>query len=293
MSQPHTPIPRQIKASSANRLTRQLITPEGVPLHLQLASAGDRAAAFLLDALFIGLILIGLTLVSVAAFSGDRQQVIAVIWLLAFFVLRNFYFSLFEIGPRAATPGKRILGLRVAARNGGRLTANAVIARNAMREIEIFLPLAFIAGGTDQIGSLIALLGLTWSGLFLLFPLFNRDRLRAGDFIAGTWVIRVPKQQLKRDVSSARKADDGFQFTADELAAYGIHELQVLEGVLRKNEPDAIQAVAERIRIKTGRTGEKNEDDRAFLNAYYVGLRQTLEAKLLFGVRRKDKHDKG
>jgi len=40
----------------------------------------------------------------------------------------------------AATPGKRILGIRVAARNGKALTAEAVFARNAMRELEVFLP---------------------------------------------------------------------------------------------------------------------------------------------------------
>ena len=47
------------------------------------------------------------------------------------------------MGGRGATPGKRMLGLRVVARDGARLTGGAVIARNAMREIEVFLPLSF------------------------------------------------------------------------------------------------------------------------------------------------------
>jgi hypothetical protein len=171
------------------------------------------------------------------------------------------------------------------------LTANAVIARNAMREIEIFLPLGFIFAGGDKVDSMQALLGLTWSGLFLLFPLFNRDRLRAGDFIAGTWVIRVPKKILQRDISASRSPTSGFGFTPDELGAYGIHELQVLEGVLRKSDLKAVTAVAERIRTKIGRVRADNESDRDFLTAYYAGLRKTLEQKLLFGVRRKDKFD--
>ena len=29
------------------------------------------------------------------------------VWLLGIFLLRNFYFVVFELGPRAATPGKR------------------------------------------------------------------------------------------------------------------------------------------------------------------------------------------
>ena len=32
------------------------------------------------------------------------------------------------------------------------------------------------------------LLGIIWTGAFVLFPLFNRDRLRVGDLVAGTMV---------------------------------------------------------------------------------------------------------
>ena len=59
------------------------------------------------------------------------------------------------------------MGLRVAARDGGRLTAEAVFARNAMREIEVFLPLTFIlasASGDDRSdGGWLVLLGLGWA----------------------------------------------------------------------------------------------------------------------------------
>ena len=84
------------------------------------------------------------------------------------------------------------VGLRVVARDGARLTGAAVIARNAMREIEVFLPLSFLgaqaAEGTAD--AFLTLFALLWSGIFLFFPLFNRDRLRVGDLVAGTWVVR-------------------------------------------------------------------------------------------------------
>ena len=35
-----------------------------------------------------------------------------------------------------------------------------------------------------------------------------------------------------------------------------------------------------------------SEQDMAFLNAYYTGLRGRLESRLLFGRRRVDKFDK-
>ncbi|HBQ48242.1 MAG TPA: RDD family protein, partial [Hyphomonas atlantica] len=47
-----------------------------------------------------------------------------------YFFVRNFYYIFFELGAKAATPGKRALGIRVTSRSGGRLTANSVLARN-------------------------------------------------------------------------------------------------------------------------------------------------------------------
>lgn len=297
MSKPARPVSMQMP-SRPPPLQRDLVTPEGVPLHLELAGAGDRAVAFILDIFFMFLIMFAMGLAAVAAASTVQHkgvwEAIGVAMFLVFFILRNFYFTLFEMGPRAATPGKRIVGLRVTSRNGGRLTAGAIIARNAMREIEIFMPLGFLfMGGGERVAGWLALLGLLWSGIFLFMPLFNRDKLRAGDMIAGTWVIRNPKAKLAKDMAETnRHAHDDFDFTPAELDAYGVHELQVLEGVLRRNEPKALSAVAERIRKKIGRQRKNNEKDADFLAAYYAGLRKTLEGKLLFGVRRKDKFDR-
>eukprot|EP01136_Pigoraptor_vietnamica_P000231 Opistho-1_new@25276 len=129
------------KPDSRQRLTRELVTPEGVTLHLRLASAGSRAGAFTIDAVIMLVTLIVLTVVAVLLLGSTKQDSAAVmIWLLGFFLLRNFYFTLFESGTRAATPGKRALKLRVVARDGGRLTGGAILARNLMREVEVFLP---------------------------------------------------------------------------------------------------------------------------------------------------------
>jgi uncharacterized RDD family membrane protein YckC len=221
---------------------------------------------------------------------------VVIVWLLGLFVMRNGYFLAFELSPRAATLGKRILGLRVAARDGGRLTAEAVIARNAMREIEVFLPLTFLvaasAGAVEPISGLLVLLGLLWTGGFALFPLFNRDRLRVGDFVAGTWVVRSPRQRLSIDLLDALEAARSeFRFTPEQAGAYGVKELHVLEDVLRRKDRKTMAAVAERIRAKIAWRGAPDESDLSFLSAYYAALRARLETRLLFGHRRKDKYD--
>jgi len=273
---------------------REFVTPEGVDLRLRIGTYGERCAAFVIDGFILLGVLVALTLLVAlvvwrtgTTFGGEAATVI---WLLGAFLLRNFYFVGFEMRPASATLGKRALGLRVIARDGGRLTANAVFARNAMRELEVFLPASFLfASGMGVDAGLIALGGI-WSGVFVLFPLFNRDRLRLGDLAAGTMVIKAPRRVLSPDLAGdSPAAGRGPAFTEAQLDAYGIKELHVLEDVLRRGDRRVLAEVSTRIRAKIGWDAPLEVSDRAFLNAYYARLRGRLESRLLFGHRRADK----
>ena len=272
---------------------RTLITPEGIDLQVQLADIGARIGAYVLDQIFINLILIAALFIIVFGGIAAGGEIVITIFILVNFFLRNFYYMFFEMGPKAATPGKRISKIRVASRTQARLSANAVFARNALREIEINLPLSFLAMGGDAVDGWIAILGMLWSGIFLFFPLFNKDRLRAGDLIAGTWVVRAPKPILANDlVSEKADLDAAFTFTPAQVEAYGVHELHVLENVIRANDQQTVIDVSDRIRNKIDWAKGMSENDLDFLKAYYAALRGRLETRLLFGVRRKDKFDK-
>jgi uncharacterized RDD family membrane protein YckC len=289
------PLPRSKVAKPPASDWREFVTPEGVDLRLRIGDAGERAGAFLLDLVIMVLALVVVTIAAASVVATTRLQgseFVGVIWLIGFFFLRCFYFTAFELQPAAATPGKRIMGLRVIARDGGRLTADAVFARNAMRELEVFVPLMFIFGGGRGVDAWMSLLGVLWSGIFLFFPLFNRDRLRLGDLAAGSMVVKAPRKVLPPDL-----AEDGMLsygavvFTTAQLDAYGVKELHVLEDVLRRGDRKTIAAVATRIRAKLGMTDPPDVSDLAFLSAYYAGLRGRLERRMLFGHRRKDKFD--
>lgn len=287
----------------APKRVRTLVTPEGVSLRWELGGVSERAGAFLVDAAVITAVLIVLVLALIrpilrsiggAGTSADDAGV--ALFLLCAFALRNLYFAVWELTPRAATPGKRLFRLRVAARDGGRLTAEAVFARNATRELEIFLPLSFLGARTETVDAWTALLGLTWSAVFLLFPLFNKDRLRAGDLLAGTWVVKAPRRRLLPDLAAEGfwgATRPAFDFTPDQLDAYGVKELHVLEEVLRARNPATLKEVAARIRAKIGWSAAPGERDPDFLEGYYTALRGRLEGQLLFGRRRRDKHDRG
>lgn len=288
---------------------RTVITPEGVALPFVLASRGSRAAALIIDLILIGtaMTVTTLTLIWIAGGIGIRMdeldangpkaralQALAIVWIIAMFLFRNAWFLFFELGPRGATPGKRVTGIRIAARGTERLTTEAVIARNIVRDIELFMPIVFIGGavasGSDT--DLAGWAGAVWCAIFLLFPFFNRDALRCGDVIAGTWVVEAQRRKLGQALSVSAPAaatDQAFTFTPEELAVYGEYELQTLERVLRDDRGPALDDVAEAISRKIGRPYPYSAE-RVFLESYYLQLRAQLEQGLRLGRRKADKY---
>ena len=293
----------------ADRRRRELVTPEGVALPFRVASRSARAGALMLDFAILMVIAIAVTigLFSIASglFESGGQadltgagEFLIVVWTLFWFFLWNGYFIVMELGPRGATLGKRAVGIRVAAHNGGRLTAEAVLARNLLRDIELFLPLVFLMTAPSGDAGYAGLAAACWFLVFLLFPLFNRDALRAGDLVAGTWVVDAPRAKLAEALSTQTAMRDhssqltgaAYRFGEAELSVYGEYELQTLERVLREGRPEAMAAVHEAICRKIGWEPGAG-DERAFLEAFYAQLRARLEGGMRFGKRKKDKFD--
>jgi uncharacterized RDD family membrane protein YckC len=283
-----------------SRRVRSIVTPEGVALPFELASVGDRAVAFLIDIVVIFLGAGVLMLAGLIAGLGGGGTALALA-IVASFLLRNFYFAWMELRYGGRTLGKRKMGLRVIARDGGPLTAEAVLARNLTRDLEVFLPLtaltnpAWILPGAPAWGALLCCL---WLLILMLLPLFNRDRMRCGDIIAGTLVVRAHEPKLLSDLTTELSPirddqDSAFPFTAAQLDHYGIRELQVLEDVLRDgldpSKQELLVKVAGRIREKIGWTPSDQEDDYLFLMAFYKAQRARLEHRLLLGERRERK----
>lgn len=286
---------------------RDVVTPEGIALPFTVATRSARVGALLLDfvilygSMFVFLILLLIFGSSMGPALEDETpngalEFLAVVGILFYFLMRYGYFLYFELGPRGATLGKRAAGIRVAARDGGRLTPEAVIARNLLRDIELFTPILLIMTAPDGSGGLAGFAALIWFCLFMALPFLNKDALRAGDLIAGTWVVEAPKAKLQSTLSTegaaARGASDvtgaRYEFGEAELAIYGEYELQTLERVLREDRPDAIEAVAKTICQKIG-WNPGSGDERAFLEAYYAQLRARLEGDMRFGKRKADK----
>jgi uncharacterized RDD family membrane protein YckC len=277
---------------------REVVTPEGVPIRFVVAPAGDRVGALLLDLLLVlaSVVVLVVPAIALAVTGYVAPDVILATFILATFLVWTFYFAFFELAWAGQTPGKRKVGIRVVDASGGALRAEAVLARNLTREAELLLPMLALSGGEaiyPGAPGIARLAAVAWLLVFGLLPLFNRDRLRVGDLLAGTVVVRQPAAVLLEDLSSSRRAAPlpALSFTDAQLDVYGIYELQVLEQVLRQEGPTrapALQAVAAKIREKIGWADAAATEP--FLRAFYAALRGRLEHRMLLGRRREDKH---
>lgn len=266
--------------------------PESVPITFRMASLGARFGAQSLDILLtyggVLLLILGLTWLGLFSWNG----LIAFYALITFF-MRVPYYVLSELVWNGKTLGKRILGIRVISLDGRRLTPHQIVARNLMKEVEVFLPMATLFGATN-LGLWPGLILVTWMIGTLLVPIFNRLNQRIGDMVAGTVVVETPKPVLLPDLS-AQTALRSYEFRAEHLDIYGRYELQTLETILRNppSSPETRQRVSEVAQTIHRRIAYDEEvpvpREWDFLMEFYRQQREYLESRNLFGDARENK----
>lgn len=300
-------------SASAPR-TLRIGTPEGIAISFEVGGVAERLVAFFVDLALVVLATLLVWLLAALLSVGGLATAGFSFALLASFLLWNFYFVFCEVHWGGVTIGKRRMGLRVISRDGGPLRAEAIFARNLMRNLEFFLPVSILLAPGATLPAAPAwgqLVSALWVFGFAVVPLINRDRLRCGDLVGGTIVIRRPSSVLLSDlVSSARSgareprglnqpgkapAAELYRFTHEQLAIYGIKELQVLEDLLRRHDLGTLEGrvlaeVSEKIKAKIGWADALAAPQvRPFLDAFYRAQRGHLEQRLLFGQRRESK----
>lgn len=277
----------------------RLIAPEGAVLEFALASVGERLIAYGLDIAISIFTLLALSMIGFATTSVTASEHVLALLVIGIFVVRHGYFLFFEMRFQGSTPGKRVLGLRVVSRDGTQLGLDAIVARNVMRDLEVLLPLVLLAAPEAAIGRAPAWLAypaIAWLFLVALLPFLTKERTRAGDLLAGTVVVRVPKAVLLRD--EARGSRTQLQFSREHLVVYGEHELETLAGLLRafeaeRADEDDLRTVARTIARRIGWDGDEPEHAPVtFLRAFYRDQRKELERALVLGRRIADKHSR-
>ena len=120
---------------------------DNVRLDLPIAGAASRSLACFLDYCLLGFLMFVWSILSLilsmgllfSSLSSHFAEWILAIWIVGNFLLNWSYFAGFEIVMGGRTPGKRALGLRVVTREGGRAGAGALLMRNLLRPIDLFV----------------------------------------------------------------------------------------------------------------------------------------------------------
>ncbi len=150
-----------------------VITPENIPLTLELAGLGSRFGALLLDITIqtlvtLTLFFVGAMAAAAASLSGLSGWLTA-LGVIAVFLIWFGYFILFETIWNGQTPGKKAFGLRVVRDGGYPINVFSAAARNLIR-IADFVPVAY--------------------GVGALAVFFHPQYKRLGDLAAGTLVVK-------------------------------------------------------------------------------------------------------
>ena len=149
-------------------------TSEGVQLRVDVAGAGSRFAAALLDVLIVFalwlVLLFGVLLVS-AVDPTKASEFLTGLTVGGAFLLALGYFAVFHLLWGGETPGKRALGLRVVSSDGQPARPLQILLRTLLMLIDAF-PV-----GPVVIGWIVCAL--------------TEKHQRLGDFVAGTMVIRL------------------------------------------------------------------------------------------------------
>jgi uncharacterized RDD family membrane protein YckC len=208
---------------AAGRL--EVETPDHVVLRYDLAGAGNRGFAAVVDFLLASLI--AFTALYILSWAGGFDQasffVVGGLTLLVTLVLIWSYFILLEWLWNGQTIGKRAFRLRVINEDGSPAQFTAVLIRNLLRLVD-FLPALY--------------------GVGVLFIVLSPKSQRLGDLAAGTYVVRAPRPQV--DWFSLRTVTPlGEGLTAETRRMPGEAQRLVREFVARESQ----LAPSERARI--------------------------------------------
>ena len=286
------------RQAAAGRRHSTLTPPEGVPIRFEVATLIARLGAQIVDILITVIGALAITFVIALLPFGLGFDPAMILFSLLLLFIRAPYYIMAELFWNGQTLGKRMTGLRVLSADGRGLTTHGIVARNIMKEVEVFFPGTMLLSA-GQLGMFWTVILLFWIGILLFVPLTNKKRQRIGDILANTYVARQPKILLLPELATASPEEE-FVFSASHLEHYGRFELQTLETLLRANPSDkpmktemraTLIEVAAQIRNKIG-FDDAVPDDRVlvFLHAFYTAQRAYLEQKQLFGDVRDDKH---
>jgi uncharacterized RDD family membrane protein YckC len=240
---------------SQPRGTETFVTPEAIPIVLDVTGIGPRTIATIVDSLIqLAAFLAIAWLVSV---SGIGENGAAVILLVALFLLVWGYFIVLEGLWGGRTPGKAAARIRVVRADGRPVTWTQVTVRNLLRIVD-FLPFYYIVGG--------------------LLVVLTRRSQRLGDLAAGTVVVRDRPARspavlpISPDAAAAARTLDTSSMSAREFALIRSF-LERRGSLVAEARRSVAHELASAVRPKVAGAARWTGDDESLLEAVAASYR--------------------
>ncbi|MBL8859710.1 MAG: RDD family protein [Planctomycetes bacterium] len=185
-------------------------TSEGVRIRLDLAGAGSRFAAGLLDLITLGVgsfFIFGLLVLFSSVDPSGASAFVLGLFFGGLALLGMGYHILFHAYGNGATPGKRALGIRVVTTEGQPPSIFQLFVRALLQPIDAFLMLPISIG------------------LIVIAATPRNQRL--GDLVAGTMVVRNVQHPFVED-----------PFPGEKWSTLMVRTLPLTPGVVGRLSPD-------------------------------------------------------
>jgi len=269
------------------RATVEFATPEDVPLRFELAGAGTRILAALVDqliivmleagllmfALVIGLIVEEISESDVEQWTEQLQNggptlALLGLSLLAAFVVNFGYYVFMELTTNGQTVGKRMLGIRTIRDGGYGLTFTASLLRNLGRLVDM-LPNTYFVG--------------------IVAMVVHPQEKRIGDLLAGTVVVRERTRSSAGlpfgDQRYSTLAERRYRLDRPAIEPFGEEHEQVLlqffsrPRLIPEQEQRLVTALSEGFAAKMAAPPEfeTHHDRLLLLKELYLALRERRE----------------
>lgn len=165
--------------------TVEIVTPENIAFHYQVAGPFRRLPAFVLDLLIrSGIFTLFMIILGFAGALTNLSGIMGAGMMIVWFLLDWFYGGIFETWMNGQTPGKWVLGIRVLSVDGQPINGIQAIMRNILRTLDM-MPV-----GTCMLG--------------LVAMTLNQRFQRIGDIVCGTNVVVEERKWL----TGVAKMDD-------------------------------------------------------------------------------------
>ncbi len=206
--------------------TLEIVTAQNVTIDYNLANIGERGTAFIMDLIFIGVMVLVSTIV--LTYILPIQYVKSVTYVVGFCVFA-FYSLISDISASGQTWGKKLNGLKVVKINGTEARMSDYLVRWAFRSVDIYLSFSTL-------------------GIIMINSTMKSQRL--GDMLANTTVVKLkPERKLTLANIESLKTKSTHIIQYKEVVHMNEKEMLILKSALDQSRDNPNQAHEEALEM--------------------------------------------